>query len=193
MNGDQRRRVYDGFCKVDGVTTDGVEREVVVTTDAVALLVYIPAWEKIVLVRQTRAPMTSDDNPEGYLDEVLAGRCDKDISVKELMAAEAYEEAGITIDDPHDIEIINGGTPLASSPGALTERIHLGYVMVAPHQVAQGTEHFGAEDEHEKTLRLLIPVANLEEMYFEDMKTLALVQWFLRRISEEQRLLEARL
>ena len=173
------------FLRLEQVTDEnGHNRNVVITSDSVALLIYIPAWEKVALVQQSRPAVATRENPAGIIEEALAGRLEGDASVRETMAREAYEETGITV-EACDIELLNGGEPLAMSPGLLTEKIYLGFAQVAPYSVTLGTTAYGVSEESEATHRLLIPVLRLKEMFtrgeIHDIKTWALVQWFLIR------------
>ena len=175
----RRKFVYRGFVKVAQVESSAGAREVVVSSDSVAILIYIPDMESVVLVSQERAPMQSAKNPLGVVMEVPAGRFDKHLSVKALMALEVLEETGLKI-KPRQIELLNDGCALALSPGILTERMYLGYAEIAADNIAQSGQVFGNAKEGERTTRCLVRVQELRSMVFLDMKPWALVQWFLR-------------
>ena len=95
------------------------------------------------------------------------------------MALEVLEETGLKI-KPRQIELLNDGCALALSPGILTERMHLGYAEIGADSIAQSGKIFGNAKEGERTTRCLVGVQELRSMIFLDMKTWALVQWFLR-------------
>ena len=108
--------VYDGFCKVEQNPVDKHIR--VRTTDSVAVIVFNKLLGTVVFVKQCRWPMVREDNPEGEITEVVAGRFDYSVSVEDLVVNELKEEAGIEI-TPDQVKILNGGKPLALSPGIL--------------------------------------------------------------------------
>lgn len=175
-----RTRVHDGFVKVDEVVTPLGKREVVIATDSVAFLVYNRTDDEVLLVTQDRAPMIRDDNPTGTIMEVGAGRFDKVIGVVGLVKAELHEELGVTNVPDDAIVILNDGIPLALSPGVLTERQYLAFVEVMRDQIDSTKRLYGAADEREQIERRFIPVSQLVGKVFDDMKTWALVQWFLK-------------
>lgn len=166
------------------VLRDGHRREIVQNTDSVGFLIDIPAWKAIVMVSQFRPAMLRPDNPEGMILEVPAGRFDRRIDVKALIAAEASEEVGAKI-APNQVRLLNGSQALAMSPGILTERMHLAFVRVRPGQLDASKQVFGLKEEGERTKRVLVPYAKLRRMRFDDLKTFALVQWFLRTERKE--------
>lgn len=178
----KRECVYDGFVKVGLVETPVGKREVVVVTDSVAIFVYDKTRHLVWLVTQDRAPMIRDGNEAGTITEVPAGRFDQAIGVRELVQKELDEELGVTGVADRDIQILNDGQPLALSPGVLTERQYLAYVEITQEQIDPANRLYGASDENEQIVRRFIPVDQLSQLVCEDMKTWALVQWFLRKM-----------
>lgn len=170
---------YDGFVRVEELGTDIGDRIVIHATDSVAIFIYNETTDEILLISQPRAPMISDENPSGEIVEVVAGRFDKDIALMQLIINEVEEEFGCKIFD-HQVVILNRGQPLALSPGILTEKQYLAYVTVTSDQIEKGDGMFGADGEGEEITRKFVPVSFLENMIFQDMKTWALVQWFLK-------------
>ncbi len=175
-----RIREYNGFVKVDNVDTSMGVREVVVATDSVAFLVYNRDKDEILLVTQDRAPMMSADNPRGRILEVAAGRFDIKIGVKGLVVKELLEELGVTARED-EVHLLNDGIPLALSPGVLTERQYLAYVEVSSERIDPTKRLYGDGNEGEAITRRFVPVSELAHLKIEDMKTWALVQWFLGR------------
>ena len=151
---------------------------------SVGFLIYHRGQDSIILVEQNRPAMICETCPEGLIEEVPAGRCDRPESPREVIAREASEEVGAEI-YPDQIVLLNGGEPLAMSPGILEEMMYLGYVKIEPEQLAED-RLFGLPEEGEFITRKLIPVSVLYELQFQDMKTFALVQWFLREIKHHQ-------
>ncbi len=170
---------HRGFCRV-WLTQHDLKfpgHEVVETSDSVALLVYDKTNRELVFVKQKRPAMVRFDNDKGITIEVLAGRFDVKLSVRALMVKEAKEELGLTIQED-EITLLNSwGFALALSPGILTEKMYLGYVEVESSRFAKGNT-FGA-DPGEETEPVRVPIDILDETLWGDMKTWALVQWFI--------------
>jgi len=175
-----RTRVYDGFVKVDIVETDAGLREVVVTTDSVAFLVYNKDRDEILLASQDRVPMMEPDNPQGTLLEVGAGRFDFEIGVRGLVVKELKEELGVTATQD-EVHVLNDQIPLAVSAGVLTERQFLAYVEVTTDRIEPANRLYGNHEEGEAITRHFIPVSELSKFQIHDMKTWALLQWFRAR------------
>ncbi len=175
-----RIRVYDGFVKIEKVDVDGKHLlEVVVTTDSVAFLVHNVDTAEVLLVTQNRPAMIRPDNRDGTITEAAAGRFDKKIGIEGLILDELHQELGV-VARVDQIRQLNDGEPLALSPGVLTERQYLAYVAVSDHQIDPTKRRYGDPAEGESIIRRFIPVQQLHSMSFADMKTFALVQWFLR-------------
>jgi hypothetical protein len=97
-----------------------------------------------------------------------------------LVVDEALEETGMVI-SPKQVKLLNRGIPLAASPGFLTERLYLAYVeMDLTAVIANPSGTFGLEEHGERITRVTVSFSYLERMPFADMKTFALVQWFLK-------------
>lgn len=120
--------------------------------------------------------MVRPDNSSGETVEVLTGRFDVKIGVRGLMVREARKELGLDINE-EAIDLLNIGEPLALSPCILTEKIFLSYVEVSSSQFIEG-ETFDIKP-REVTKLLRVSIDRLEEVICGDMKTWALVQWFL--------------
>jgi 8-oxo-dGTP pyrophosphatase MutT (NUDIX family) len=123
--------------------------------------------------------MVRQDNPRGLITEVPAGRFDVALGVKALMVKEAWEEVGLRLSES-DIILINEGVPLACSPGVLTERIYLAYAYGRASELQPREEvHFTAEGEEIRQVRVSADNLSLRALACEDLKTFALIQWFL--------------
>lgn len=179
MKNGNRKRVHDGFVKVDEIDTPHGKREVVSTTDAVAILLYVPTRDEVVLISQVRLPMMSNVNPEGKIIEVPAGRFDKDLEPRDLIVQEVLEETGITL-RRMQVQLLNNGVALATSPGIMVQKDYLAYAEVEEDQIEQKERIFGARGEGERITRLFVPAHRLENMTFVDKTAWALVQWFLK-------------
>ena len=153
--------------------------EIVQTTNAVAFLIADPVREVVLLISQCREAMVRRGNPEGTIVEVPAGRRDLKCGVRALVAKEAREEVGkrLTV---KQVKLLNHGVPLASSPGVLTERIWLAYVETDLRScINDSSKTYGLAAHGERIRRRVVTFEELGRMTFEDMKSYALVQWFL--------------
>ncbi len=106
---------------VDYMRKDGahqhLKREVYDRGDGAAILLYNTDQNTVILTRQMRFPVFLRDN-EGDLIEVCAGMLDGEAPA-EAIRREAEEETGINLDHVEEI------AALYTSPGAVTERLHL--------------------------------------------------------------------
>ncbi len=175
-----KTRMYEGFVKVDKVETTAGPREVVVATDSVAFLVYNKDKNELLFATQDRAPMMRPDNPRGTILEVGAGRFDTKIGVRGLVVKELQEELGVTANEA-EVQVLNDEIPLALSPGVLTERQYLAYVEVTNDRINPAKRLYGERKEGEAITRRFVSVEALSRIQIHDMKTWALLQWFLSR------------
>lgn len=172
----ERKVVYKGF----SVVSKEDEYEIVETTDSVAILIYDIQSQCFVFVRQKRPPMKRKSNAIGEILEVPAGRFDKNIPLKQLIINEVMEEVGIKI-YKSQIQILNEGKPMAPCPGILTELMYLAYVEIEDLrdlEVKPG-QNFGVAEEGEKTERVFFPKAAIDSLVYDDLKTFALVSFFM--------------
>jgi hypothetical protein len=158
---------------------------VVKTTNSIGVLPHVIDRDVVVMANQERDSMCTAENPKGLLEEIPAGRFDYTVSLKDLIVAEIKEEIGATI-TPADIVLINGGQPLALSPGVLTEEMVLAYVPMMSSQLEDEDRIFG-EGGNEAIRRKFIPIASLPNYQVRCMKTFAAVQWFLNYLRSQGR------
>ena len=164
-----RKRVYDGFLKVDKLTIElgddkEAVREVVVRQNAVAALVYNTREKQYILVKQFRP------GPAEEIVEIVAGTMDVDgESPENCITREIEEEIGYKVDKLESI------TWCYFSPGGLTEKIHIFYAEVS-EKVSKGG---GVDDEEIETI--LVPEKELSEYAFHDSKTIISIQWLLKK------------
>jgi nudix-type nucleoside diphosphatase (YffH/AdpP family) len=180
-----RKLVHDGFVKFEVVGMETIiqgerkrlVREVHDHGDGAAVLAYDPVARTAVLVRQRRVgPVASGS--DGLLVEAIAGIVDdEDGDPAETARREAMEEAGLELTAMEPV-----GKPY-SSPGTVTERVHLFLGEIAPH--ATRGSGGGVASEHEQIEVLELPLDLLAELAdtggLEDMKTLLLVETLRRR------------
>jgi len=132
-------RKFDGFFKIDEIdvshqTLSGEmsrqRRLVFERGDAVAVLLYDPEDDEVVLVNQFRLPVLTARrrrNPktqDGWITETVAGMIDGDETPEEAVIRETMEETGYRIGDPEPI------CTFFSSPGGTSERIFLYFAKI---------------------------------------------------------------
>ena len=100
-----------------GAPSGGVEREVFVSGDAVAVLPYDPVANKVLLIEQWRAGPWAAGDANPWTIEAIAGRIDPGETAEQTARREALEEAGI------EIGRIEALPPVYVSPGILAERL----------------------------------------------------------------------
>ena len=147
-----RQSVYTGFFKVDSCQLTHelyqggdieIRRELLYRGDAVAVLLYDPARDKVVMIEQFRVGAIEDaDETEQapWLLEIVAGMVDENESIKDVARRECMEEAGLEV---HSFESIYS---YYSSPGGCSEKIYLMCGLVDSH-LAKGVH--GLDHEHE--------------------------------------------
>jgi len=139
---------YQGFFKVDlchlsHQTYRGgeieVKRELFVRGDAVGVLLYDPAKDKVVLIEQFRVGAINEDNP--WMLEIVAGMVEPEESITDVAQRECKEEAGV---DVHSFEPIY---TFYSSPGGCSEKIYLLCALIDSGQAVgfHGLEHEGED------------------------------------------------
>ena len=122
-----RESIHDGFFKLDifrvrHETYAGedieVSRELYYREDAVAVLLYDPAHDKVVMIEQFRIGAVNDEQGP-WLLEIVAGMIDPGESVRQVARRECLEEAGVEV---HAFENIH---TFYTSPGGSSEKIYL--------------------------------------------------------------------
>lgn len=175
----EKKTVYQGFFSVDVVEMPEGPREVVRTTDSVSILIYDEINERIILVKQARASMMTNDNPEGLILETVAGRIDKPLPLEDIIIDEVLKEAGVRI-TKQDIVLLNAGQAMAVSAGAMTEKSYLAFVVIKPNQMEEDRV-FGDSDEGERIVRVCLSLDKLKTYICEDIRVFALIE-YLRKV-----------
>lgn len=154
---------YQGFFKIDlchikHETYRGgeieVKRELFHRGDAVAVLMYDPSKDKIVLLEQFRVGAMDDENGP-WLVEIVAGMVEQGESVTDVARRECKEEAGVEV---HSFENVHS---FYSSPGGCSEKIHILCALV-DSELAVGFH--GLEQEGEDIKVWVIDYADLHEL-----------------------------
>ncbi|MDX8402746.1 MAG: NUDIX domain-containing protein [Mariprofundaceae bacterium] len=147
---EDERTLYRGFFRLDALTIrherfDGgeqtVRRELLERGDAVAVLLYDPEADEVLLIEQFRVgPAVRKDDP--WLIEVVAGMIDEGETPREAAMREAIEEAGHA---PRELIHL---ARYYSTPGGSSERIDLFLGIVdkhAPDNNGGGVDHEGED------------------------------------------------
>ncbi len=141
------------YRRFDGRMSDPINRAVFVSGDAVTVLPYDPARDRVMLIEQFRAGRLGRGDPQPWLLEAIAGRIDPGETPDEAARREAVEEAGLTLGPL--MRVAN----YYPSPGAKTEYL---YSYVALCDLPDGCEGvFGVEDEAEDIRGHLVPFDRL--------------------------------
>ncbi|MCE3026332.1 MULTISPECIES: NUDIX domain-containing protein [unclassified Salinicola] len=149
--------IYDGFFALEkrrlrhrlfnGGWSEAMDREVHVRRDAVGVLLYDPALDRVVLVEQIRAGALDDARSPWKLEPV-AGLVEAGESPAEVARREAKEEAGCEIDELIELH------RYYPSPGACTEQVTMFCGLIDSSGV--GGVH-GLDIEHEDILVHVMP------------------------------------
>ncbi|MDO8557907.1 MAG: hypothetical protein Q7S09_01790 [bacterium] len=183
------RRVFKGkllkvFVKKVKIGHRWFTREIVQKKNAAAFLVYDPAQDAVVLVSQIREAMRSRKNRNGLTTEVSAGHLEG-LDIRADIAREASEELGASISE-NQIVMLNKEEMVAVSPGWTSELLALAFIELRPGQLDRAKKKFGLACEGERITRKFVPVSTLETTPLQDLKTFALVQWFLKERAKKR-------
>lgn len=157
----------------DGKATEK-DTEVYFRPDAVAVLLYNPEEQTLLLTRQFRLPAYLNGVDTGYMTEVCAGLVDEGEVPETTACREAEEETGLAIK-----RVIKIGEAY-TSVGSIPEKVHL---FIAPYNTDMQTGKGGglkSEGEDIDIIKLTFDEAGrlLKNGQFNDMKTILLLQHF---------------
>lgn len=154
--------VYQGFFRVEeyrfkhtlfgGGWSSEITRELFMRGSCVAVLLYDPDADKVVLIEQFRTGAISTPD-KAWLVEIVAGAIEEDESAEEVAYRESLEEAGCEI---QQLMVIN---EFYTTPGGSSEWITLFCGKVDSTQV--GGIH-GLDHENED---ILVRAADFDEVY----------------------------
>lgn len=176
---------YQGFFQLNeyqlqhklhsGQQSQLMTREVFERGDAVVVVPYDPKQDKVLLIEQFRpGAVRTQETP--WLLEFIAGMFDENESPIEVAIREAKEEANITLKED-DVSLI---MEYLSSPGGMSENIHLYFAKIDANQVEVG-QVFGLAQEHEDILLHLVSRADalalLEAGKITNASTVIGLQW----------------
>ena len=179
-----RRRVFDGFFKIDEVIVDharfdgemlyNIHREVILKCDTVSVLLYDPQLDHLLFVRQLRVPLIErEERSSPWTIEIVAGTIDRSETPEAIVRAEAKEEAGVDIKEL--IPIYQYYPSTGGSPG----KMHL-YLGICDLSNAGG--YYGVEEEGEDIEAFTIPREEafqlLDQGKLDNEFTLIAILWF---------------
>ncbi|MEM6896425.1 MAG: NUDIX domain-containing protein [Pseudomonadota bacterium] len=161
-----RRRPYTHFFSVieadlrqprfDGTLSPTVNRAALIAADAVVVLPYDPARDRVLLIQQFRVVPLFRGDPHCFLVEAVAGRIDPGESPDAAARRELLEEASLTAETLH---LISRNYP---SSGACTEYVH---TYVAITDLPDGAEGMGGLAEENEDIRShILPYTEFETM-----------------------------
>lgn len=177
----KRTSSHNGFIKIDSLTirhrlheggwSEDFQRELIVRPRAVGVLLFDPAQDHVVMVRQFRVGiLDEDENP--WMLELVAGMVDHDEPFEEVARRESLEEANLS---PTDLVQISD---YYNSPGTSNERVIL-FCGRVDATVAGGV--FGLRHEHEDIEVVVLPLAaalqKLEQGSINNAMSVIALQW----------------
>jgi len=186
-----RRRVFDGFFKIDevelryerfdGDMTPPLKRLVFERGDSVAAMVYHRDQNKLLFLRQFRFP-TYEKGP-GWITEVVAGMREHGEPAADALKREIIEESG------YEVSSLEPIATFYVSPGGSSERITLFYVEVtSANKIASGG---GLVEENEDIETIAYSPEELAQAVaagaIQDAKTLIGILWFQNKLAREGR------
>ncbi len=156
----RKERVYDGFFQMEKYVlkhklfseqqSQEFTREIFERGDAVVVMLYDIEQDSLLLIEQFRpGALRGDDSP--WLLEFIAGMFDENESPEEVAIREAKEEANIILNRDNLRPIMQ----YLSSPGGMSERIHLYLASFDSTQINNGAV-YGLAEEHEDILLHLV-------------------------------------
>lgn len=157
-----KQTVYQGYFRMAkyclkyklyaGGWSEEITREVFERGNSVAVLLFDPKLQQVVLVEQFRTGCL-DNKPSPWVIELVAGSMEPDETAEDLAVREAQEEAGCSISNLTKIGDI------IVSPGGCTEKVT---IFMAHVDSSQAGGIHGLKDEHED---IRVIVKSVDEAY----------------------------
>ena len=178
-----KERTYQGYFAIDtyrvkhrlfaGGWSQVFQRELFERGQAVAVLLYDPHRQQVVLQEQFRiGALNSDHSP--WLIEIVAGIIEPEESAEQVAIRECEEEAGVRVTE---LEYIG---KYFCTPGGSSETISLYYALVDSSNIGG---IFGLDYEQEDIRVFTMPLADirtaLESGKIENATTIIALQWLL--------------
>jgi len=185
---EQKKRILDDFFKVDEVHLryerfDGqmsplVRRLNFERGDSVAVLLFNPKSQHILLVNQFKYP--AYEKGPGWITETVAGMIDANESPENAVRREIAEEVGYKVDKLEHI------STFYVSAGGSSERIILYYAEVDETDKIEAGGGDAREDEDIMTVELSLPEAlnRIQSGEIVDAKTIVGILWLQNRLMQ---------
>lgn len=174
-----KKRIFDSFFKIeetllrhekyDGSMTPPQTRFSFERGESVAVVLFDPAKEEVLLIEQFRYPAFSVGNG-GWLLEIVAGSVDSAEGLKAIASKEVLEETGYFV-PPHSLEKL---CEFFASPGGSSERVHLysGLVSGFDKKDKGGGKESEGEDIRLEKISLSAALDMVQTGKIEDAKTI---------------------
>jgi ADP-ribose pyrophosphatase len=177
----EKKRLYDGFFKIDELTieadmhgggTQTVKRLNFERGNAVAVLLYDPKRDEVVLINEVRPAMLARGEYP-FSDSAVAGMIDEGETELEAGHRETHEETGQTL---QNAKLLHKGAFV--SAGGTSEKIAL-VMGTVDSSKAGGIHGEASEGENIKTVVIKSDefIARAKDGRLKDMKSLALAFW----------------
>ena len=160
------------FTFKNGKTTN-LTHEVYGKSDGVAILLYNPKTQKVILSKQFRMPVYVAGITKGFSIEVVGGAMDENETAETCVIRETEEEVG------YKIATVKRVTTTFLSPGIVKERVHL---FVGEYTNEDKTENGGGLEEENEEIEVLeiqfseaLKMIETEEIM--DARTIMLLQY----------------
>ncbi len=177
-----RETRYKAFLQIDtfhlqhrlyeGGWSETIQRELLVKTPAIGVLLFDPERDELVMVRQFRIGMLDEETSPWPL-ELVAGLVDTDESLEEVVMREIKEETGLFAEDLLRI------CDYYNSPGASSEKVSL---FCAKVDATQAGGFHGLDHEHEDIEVLAMAaedaLAAIDSGAFNNAMSMIALQWF---------------
>lgn len=179
----EKETPFSGFFRVhkywlkhtlyEGGWSEVIGREVFERGSCIAVLLYDPDTDSVILIEQFRAgALQNTDTERAWLIEIVAGAIEEGETAEAVAYRESLEEAGCTIEE---LMVIN---EFYTSPGGTSEKITLFCGKVDSRQI--GGIH-GLDHEHEDILVRVVPFneayAMVEDNTIESAIPIIALQW----------------
>lgn len=169
------REVDLQFRRRDGTMSRVVNRGALIMGEASAVLPYDPVQDKVLVIRQFRAPLYMGGARSPWIREPVAGMVDAGETPEDAARREAMEEAGLTL---RHLECVG---PSHASPGALADRLVLFIGLTDLTDLAAGG---GVDSEEEDIAREILSfdalMQGIDSQAFRNLPLIALALWLAR-------------
>ena len=142
-------------------------------SDGIAVLLYNPKTDKVVLSKQFRAPVYNHGIQNGFLIEVVGGAIDENESPEKAAIRETEEEVG------YKIKSVQKVSTVFLSPGIVNEKVHLFIGEYSEDDNHKNGGGVSAEDEEIEILEVdfLDAFKMIETQEIIDARTIMLLQY----------------